>query len=66
MKIDATIQIEMPSMPNFLKGRFGHSIDDAHDTITIDVAQLTPEGVEQFLESYCESFRKHWKERGGS
>lgn len=63
MKIDTTIHIDTPMMPNFLTGRCGVSIDDAYDTIKIDIAQLTQQGVDQYLEAYCKAFTEHWKKR---
>lgn len=63
MRITSEINVDLPKMPNFLKGRFGTTIDDAHDVVTIDIATLTPEYVEEYIAAYAEAFRDHWRKR---
>ena len=61
------LELLMPNMPNFLRlggfppRRREDGIDK--DPPSIDVGQLTPEQVEEFIANWSEKFREHASER---
>ena len=67
-KINLAVELELPTMPNFLKvkGFKADSFDQAiasGDKYTIDVAELDDGALEQFIIEWAEGFRKHVGQR---
>lgn len=65
MKITSEIHVDLPEMPNYLKVRFGCSAEDAYDSVVVDIATLTHDGVDEYLAEYAVAFRDHWEKRKG-
>ena len=63
--INTEMHIELPTLPNSLKGRAGKSIDDAHDVITVPIETLSEDSLEDFIHEWGQALRGHWAARGG-
>ncbi len=62
------LEMALPTMPNFIRIRDANRthLDEAiahGDEVTIDVARLDNEGVEEFIKKWGEAFREHVKAR---